>query len=238
LQHNLLSKIESLEFFARLQLLILSHNKLTHVTGISHLAALLHLDLSHNQIGEIAGPSEVFPPALVQLNLAANPCATLRGHRIGLITALPSLGWLDDLDVRPWERGQMEDAGNSTSDDAAVDVDVQPGAAAGPADAFRESSVARYVADLAKEEGARKGVTPSAADAALDLYEQLAPRSGATDMPGDVRSKMDLIRERSRRRRAEASQNTTLSDAIAQIARERARLRNPAPAVLEGKQCT
>jgi len=35
LQHNLLSEIESLEFFARLQFLVLSHNKLTHVTGIS-----------------------------------------------------------------------------------------------------------------------------------------------------------------------------------------------------------
>lgn len=228
LQHNLLSEIESLEFFARLQFLVLSHNKLTHVTGISQLAALLHLDLSHNQIGEIARPSDVFPAALVQLNVAANPCAALRGHRIGLLTALPSLRRLDDLDVRPWERGQTEDAEDSTSDDAAVEGGVQPDAATGPAHASTSAGLARDVAAVANMEGERGGVASSVSDAALDLYERFAARSGTTDVQGTVRSKLDLIRERSRRRRAEAMQDTTLSDAIAQIGRERARLRHPA----------
>jgi hypothetical protein len=242
LQHNLLSEIESLDIFARLQFLVLSHNRLTQVTGVSHLATLLHLDLSHNQIEEVTRPSKAFPPALVQLSVAANPCASLRGHRVRLLTELPSLRRLDDLDVRPWERGQEEEADNreeeadhGTRGNAAGEADVYPDAAARSADVRASAGMARDVAAAAGEEGpigeegAIDGAVTSAADAALNLYERFSVRSRGVDMPDTVRSKLEMIRERSRRRRAEAMQDTSIPDAIAQIGRERARLRHPAP---------
>ena len=50
LQHNLLTQIDGLEFFSKLQYLVLSHNQIGQIEGVSHLGSLQYLDLAHNRI--------------------------------------------------------------------------------------------------------------------------------------------------------------------------------------------
>merc|ERR1719502_2426586 len=98
LQHNLLTTIDGLEFFAQLKYLVVSHNSLTEVSGVSHLQSLQYLDASHNRI-EHAPDARVLPDALMALELTANPCAEAEGYRARLVDALPRLLFLDDVRI-------------------------------------------------------------------------------------------------------------------------------------------
>jgi len=213
LQHNLISELDGLDFFTSLQFLVLSHNNLTEVAGVSHLASLLHLDIAHNQIQAVVKPATLFPPSLLHLNLAANPCAALRGHRRDLLAALPTLKRLDDLAILPWERGEEED--EETGGDTAEE---QPASA----------SSAGTRGGLSATGGSSHGESDTSGppvDAAQGLYSFLRP--GSEDASGRIRSKLAQIRERSRRRRAEVMEDTSVADAIARIASERERAARP-----------
>uniref|UniRef100_A0A7S3S637 Uncharacterized protein n=1 Tax=Strombidinopsis acuminata TaxID=141414 RepID=A0A7S3S637_9SPIT len=216
LQHNLITEIESLEFFSQLQFLVLSHNKLTEVSGISHLSSLLHLDLSHNQIEEIRQPVATFPSSLVHLSLAANPCAGRRGYRQEMIGALTGLKKLDDLTIQAWERGAIEEEDDRDDGDEESEIAESVPSV--------DSSGVRDRVEAAVNSATEHRQVTSSVDSAQELYERVAARSGVADMPNTMRSKLEEIRERSRRRRFEALQDTSIADAIALIGRERPRL--------------
>jgi Leucine-rich repeat (LRR) protein len=67
LQHNLIEKIENLEFLTKLKILLLSHNHIKTVENLKSLNNLKYLDLSYNQI-ETFSNSEL-PKSLIMLDL-------------------------------------------------------------------------------------------------------------------------------------------------------------------------
>lgn len=79
LQHNLITKIENLEFFQNLKFLVLSNNQIEIVENLQTLKSLKLLDLSYNQI-KVLDVKEL-PMGLCFLNLVGNPCTEIAGWR-------------------------------------------------------------------------------------------------------------------------------------------------------------
>ena len=102
LQHNRLRTIEDLSFFDKLQYLVISHNHLDEISGIAHLKALQYLDASCNAVAAV--DASALPTHLMALELTGNPCATRDGYRAGLVEALPSLVFLDEVRISKRER--------------------------------------------------------------------------------------------------------------------------------------
>ena len=102
LQHNRLRTIEDLSFFDKLQYLVISHNNLGEINGIAHLKALQYLDASCNAVAAV--DASALPTHLMALELTGNPCATRDGYRAGLVGALPSLVFLDEVRISKRER--------------------------------------------------------------------------------------------------------------------------------------
>jgi len=102
LQHNRLRTIEDLSFFDKLQYLVISHNHLDEISGIAHLKALHYLDASYNAVAAV--DASALPTHLMALELTGNPCATRDGYRAGLVGALPSLVFLDEVRISKRER--------------------------------------------------------------------------------------------------------------------------------------
>jgi hypothetical protein len=102
LQHNRLRTIEDLSFFDKLQYLVISHNHLDEISGIAHLKALQYLDASYNAVAAV--DASALPMHLMALELTGNPCATRDGYRAGLVEALPSLVFLDEVRISKRER--------------------------------------------------------------------------------------------------------------------------------------
>ena len=82
LQHNRLTTIEGLEFFDKLQYLVVSHNTITELTAMGHLRSLQYLDASHNLIERAPAARE----------LPAASARTPRGSRAPGCSA-PSIAW-------------------------------------------------------------------------------------------------------------------------------------------------
>ena len=102
LQHNRLRTIEDLSFFDKLQYLVISHNHLDEISGIAHLKALQYLDASYNAVAAV--DASALPTHLMALELTGNPCATRDEYRAGLVGALPSLVFLDEVRISKRER--------------------------------------------------------------------------------------------------------------------------------------
>ena len=102
LQHNRLRTIEDLSFFDKLQYLVISHNHLDEISGIAHLKALQYIDASYNAVAAV--DASALPTHLMALELTGNPCATRDGYRAGLVGALPSLVFLDEVRISKRER--------------------------------------------------------------------------------------------------------------------------------------
>ena len=103
LQHNLLTHIDGLEFFAKLQYLVLSHNQISRIAGVSHLSSLQYLDLAHNLVA--SADTDALPKGLMALELVGNPCAAEEGYRAKVVAALPRLVYLDEVRVGGGGRG-------------------------------------------------------------------------------------------------------------------------------------
>ncbi|RNA22986.1 leucine-rich repeat-containing 46 [Brachionus plicatilis] len=74
LQHNLIRKIENLEFFKNLKFLVLSNNKIERVENLKQLNNLKFLDLSFNLIESFQ--TDEFPRCLTFLDLSGNKCVS------------------------------------------------------------------------------------------------------------------------------------------------------------------
>lgn len=74
LQHNLIRRIENLDFFKNLKFLVLSNNKIEKVENVKQLINLKFLDLSHNLIKHFE--IEEFPISLSFLDLRVNECVS------------------------------------------------------------------------------------------------------------------------------------------------------------------
>ena len=73
LQHNLIKRIENLEFLRKLKFLCLANNQIRLVENLNMLENLKLLDLSSNLIEEVANVNEL-PKNLISLDLRDNAC--------------------------------------------------------------------------------------------------------------------------------------------------------------------
>lgn len=72
LQHNLIKKIENLDFFLNLKFLTLSHNQISRIENLTSLTRLRLLDLSYNSIDEIH--IKELPKSISFFDIRNNPC--------------------------------------------------------------------------------------------------------------------------------------------------------------------
>ena len=103
LHHNLIKKIENLDFLKTLKFLILSHNQIKRIENLRGLANLKLLDLSYNSIDVIEDAKEL-PPSIVFLDLRENPVVKSAiwmsdDYEGKLESALPSLRQLNGEDL-------------------------------------------------------------------------------------------------------------------------------------------
>ena len=118
LQHNLLTHIDGLEFFSKLQYLVLSHNQISRIAGVSHLSSLQYLDLAHNLVA--SADTDALPKGLMALELVGNPCAAEEGYRAKVVAALPRLVYLDEVRVgeeEEEEEGEEEEEEEEDDDE-------------------------------------------------------------------------------------------------------------------------
>ncbi|KOO31015.1 leucine-rich repeat-containing protein 46 [Chrysochromulina tobinii] len=182
LQHNRLRTIEDLSFFDKLQYLVISHNHLDEISGIAHLKALQYIDASYNAVAAV--DASALPTHLMALELTGNPCATRDGYRAGLVGALPSLVFLDEL---AQVDALLEKAG------------LPPSVALLP------------TMPIAPSRAALEDVAAVAAAAAMDpsaLYERALELYGVNADADATRSKMKAISERTQARMAELRQQS------------------------------
>lgn len=104
-QYNRIERIEGLDCLPKLQFLALQGNRIEKVENLLCLPALECLDLSRNQI-DVLDEREL-PETLNMLNLAENPCSTLAGYRDRMLRRLPSLVYLDGVELA-MERGAAD----------------------------------------------------------------------------------------------------------------------------------
>jgi Leucine-rich repeat (LRR) protein len=90
---NLISKIENLDFFPKLQFLVLSRNSIAQVEGIASIASLRFVDLSNNQITAFT-PSQ-FPKSLIFLEIKGNPATLSQVEKLEFARCIPSLKAID-----------------------------------------------------------------------------------------------------------------------------------------------
>ncbi len=105
LQHNLIKKIENLEFLKKLKFLCLANNKISCIESISMLSNLKFLDVSHNCINDL--DFKELPSCLVSLDLRENPCTEDRDKWQMISLKLNAL--LKSLNGESLEKGLSDD---------------------------------------------------------------------------------------------------------------------------------
>ncbi|GAX82416.1 hypothetical protein CEUSTIGMA_g9844.t1 [Chlamydomonas eustigma] len=109
ISNNLLKKIEGLSSCTKLSTLICTNNQLSTVESIEHLKlcpSLSSLDLQNNNMSD-PGVLDIFQqlPNLKCLYLKGNPVVSaIKNYRKVVISAIPSLGYLDEKPVFEDER--------------------------------------------------------------------------------------------------------------------------------------
>lgn len=109
ISHNAISKLENLSCCPNLRTLICTHNKLSTVEAIAHLSEVkgLHtLDLQNNDLKDPAILDVIKQlPDLKCLYLKGNPVvSTMKNYRKSVISAIPTLTYLDERPVFEDER--------------------------------------------------------------------------------------------------------------------------------------
>ncbi|GJQ79695.1 hypothetical protein Trydic_g5842 [Trypoxylus dichotomus] len=105
LQSNLIAKIENLHKLKKLLYLNLAINNIETIENLERCESLEKLDLTLNFIGDIQSIRCLTANAnLKHLYLTGNPCTDFREYRNYVITHLPQLDTLDNVEVKRSER--------------------------------------------------------------------------------------------------------------------------------------
>ncbi|KAL5281424.1 LRRC6 family protein [Megaselia abdita] len=101
MQSNLISKIENVNKFKKLEYLNLALNNIEVVENLEMLESLHKLDLTLNFIGELRSIENLKDNYnLRELHLVGNPCADFPGYRNYVIDVLPQLSVLDGEEIK------------------------------------------------------------------------------------------------------------------------------------------
>ncbi|KAL0480159.1 TilB [Acrasis kona] len=105
LENNLIQKIENLHHLKELERLNLSLNIITKIENLEPLENLQYLNLLCNYITDLFSVENLKSNInLSELTLMGNPIAEIRGYRMFVIAALPSLKTLDGEKIKTNER--------------------------------------------------------------------------------------------------------------------------------------
>ncbi|XP_055919130.1 protein tilB [Eupeodes corollae] len=109
LQSNLISKIENLHKFKKLEYLNLAMNNIEKIENLEQLESLNKLDLTLNFIGDLTSIESLRNNYnLRQLILTGNPCSDFSNYRNYVIIALPQLQQLDSEEIKISDRLQAQ----------------------------------------------------------------------------------------------------------------------------------
>lgn len=115
LQHNLINKIENLEFLTNLKFLVISHNQIEKVENLRCLKQLKFLDLSYNLIDDV--DVDELPFSLIILDLRGNKCSLNEACNERLMRCGRNLKQLNGMQLNNEASEQNEENENEESDE-------------------------------------------------------------------------------------------------------------------------